>query len=500
MGHGRYGERMTSRTPQQATTDDWAALAGIRPLHARVAEYLRQGLRRGVYPLNRPLPPSRVLSEQLGVSRTTVQTALQQLVDERLIVSRPRSGMYPVAATVVEETPCAPVDWNQLLYQVAPEVPQLVEPDHARYPFPFLSGQIEPAAFPTRSWLKAVNQAMSGKNLRVALGDPREGDDPELVAALIEEVLALRGVHVGPEEVMITVGTQQGLNLIRRALLGPGVKVAMENPGYVDAQNIFAASGAQLQYMAVDRSGAVAEDAVDAHVVFLTPSSHHPTSVALSPERRGRFLTLADEQDAVIIEDDYDAEIRLQGPPLAPMKSVDRSGRVVYLGTFSKYLAPGLRMGYVVAEPELIAQLRRFRHYATKAPSPMLQRSLALFIRSGDYARQLRGYRVRARSKFDHFAEAVGEYLPEFADQLTVPQMNMWLRMPGSGHADPDARDAAAWAQRARSRGVLVTPGSLYYAPGTVARTDELRVGLASIPEARIAAGVRALGCAGSQS
>ena len=100
---------------------------------------------------------------------------------------------------------------------------------------------------------------------------------------------------------------------------------------------------------------------------------------------------------------------------------------------------------------------------------------------------------MRARSKFDHFAEAVGEYLPEFADQLAVPQMNMWLRMPGSGHADPDARDAAAWAQRARSRGVLVTPGSLYYAPGTVARTDELRVGLASIPEARIVAEFRHL-------
>lgn len=264
----------------------------------------------------------------------------------------------------------------------------------------------------------------------------------------------------------------------------------MENPGYVDAQHAFAGAGAQMEYMTVDEFGASPKGSVGAHVVYLTPSSHHPTSVALSPKRRRRFLSLADEQDAVIIEVDYDAEIRLQGPPLAPMKSVDRSGRVVYLGTFSKYLAPGLRMGYVVAEPELIAQLRRFRHYATKAPSPMLQRSLALFIRSGDYARQLRGYRVRARSKFDHFAEAVGEYLPGFADQLTVPQMNMWLRMPG-GEGAGDGEDAAAWSQRARSRGVLVTPGSLYYAPGTEARTDELRVGLASIPEARTATGVR---------
>ena len=101
-----------------------------------------------------------------------------------------------------------------------------------------------------------------------------------------------------------------------------------------------------MEYMTVDEFGASPKGSVGAHVVYLTPSSHHPTSVALSPQRRRRFLSLADEQDAVIIEVDYDAEIRLQGPPLAPMKSVDRSGRVVYLGTFSKYLAPGLRMGY----------------------------------------------------------------------------------------------------------------------------------------------------------
>ncbi|WP_417287708.1 PLP-dependent aminotransferase family protein [Corynebacterium variabile] len=483
-----------------SATDDWSSLAGITPLHARVAEYLRRGLRRGEYPLNRPMPPSRVLAEQLGISRTTVQTALQTLLDEQVIVSRPRSGMYPVESAAVAESVASPVDWNQLFYKVAPPVPQIVEPDHSRYPFPFLSGQIEQAAFPTRSWLKAVNQAMSGKNLRVALGDPRDGDDQELVSALIEEVLALRGVHATPDEVMITVGTQQGLHLLTRALLGPGVQVAMENPGYVDAEHVFSSSGARMQYMAVDGAGASPDDAAGAHVIYLTPSSHHPTSVTLSPERRQRFLALAEAQDAILIEDDYDAEIRLQGPPLAPMKSLDQSGRVVYLGTFSKYLAPGLRMGYVVAVPELIAQLRSFRHYATKAPSPMLQRSLALFIRSGDYARQLRSYRVKSRAKFTRFAEAVGEYLPEFADQLTVPQMNMWLRMPErlDGGAAPEAVvGAEEWSQHARARGVLVTPGSMYYAPGTTVRDDELRVGLASIPEARIAAGVRALGCAG---
>ncbi|MGP9723314.1 MocR-like pyridoxine biosynthesis transcription factor PdxR [Corynebacterium sp. AOP40-9SA-29] len=472
-------------------TDDWAALADVTPLHARVSAFLRLGLHRGDYPDNRALPSSRQLAEQLGVSRTTVQTALQQLVDYQQITAKPRSGMYPAGSPAEAETAAAAscVDWDEMFYRDAPPVPQIVEPDHRRYPFPFLSGQVEENTFPTRSWLKAVNVAMSGRNLRVALGDPRDGDDPLLVKALIEEVLAPRGVHASPDEVMITAGTQQGLSLLRSALLGPGVRVAVENPGYVDAHQVFATSGARMQYMRVDREGAVPQDAAGAHLIYLTPSSHHPTSVALSPERRRRFLALAESSDAVIVEDDYDAEIRLQGSPLAPMKSIDRSGRVVYLGTFSKYLAPGLRMGYVVAAPELISALRRFRHFTTKTPSPMLQRSLALFVRSGDYARQLRSYRLRVRSKYEQFREAVDTYLPDMAGQLVVPQMNLWMH-------DPDGGDTAPWATRARGRGVLVSPGELYYAPGRTVRHDEMRVGLASIPEVRIATGVRELAAA----
>lgn len=484
-------------------TDDWAALAHVTPLHARVGAFLRQGLLRGDYPLNRALPSSRQLAEQLGVSRTTVQTALERLVDDRLITAKPRSGMYPATAPTLPPpapgraaaddpgtTPAAScVDWDELFYRDAPPVTRIVVPDQRRYPFPFMSGQVEENTFPTRSWLKAVNAAMSGRNLHVALGDPREGDDPMLVNALIEEVLAPRGLRAGPDEVMITAGTQQSLSLLSLALLGPGVRVAFENPGYVDAYQVFAASGARMQHMRVDREGAVAHDAAGAHLVYLTPSSHHPTSVALSPERRRRFLALAESSDAVVVEDDYDAEIRLQGPPLAPMKSIDRSGRVVYLGTFSKYLAPGLRMGYVVAAPELIAALRRFRHFSTKTPSPMLQRSLALFVRSGDYARQLRSYRLRVRSKYEQFREAVGTYLPDMAGQLVVPQMNMWMH-------DPQGADTADWSVRARGRGVLVSPGELYYAPGAVVRRDEVRVGLASIPEVRIATGVRELAAA----
>lgn len=144
-------------------------------------------------------------------------------------------------------------------------------------------------------------------------------------------------------------------------------------------------------------------------------------------------------------------------------------------------------MGYVVSAQELIRQLRRFRHFSTKTPSPMLQRSLALFIRSGDYARQLRSYRSRVRAKYERFSEAVATNLPDLSEQLVVPQMSMWLR-------HPSGQDATMWADRARTRGVLFSAGELYYAAGTQPRREMLRVGLASIPEARIAAGVRALG------
>lgn len=469
------------------SVDRWNSLAEVTPLHLRVSTFLLHGLNNGDYPRNRPLPSSRVLAEQLGVSRTTVQTALQNLVDDQKIVAHPRSGMYPVAVNLAQDVePVNPVDWREMFYRVPPPVPQNVEPDHARFPFPFLSGQIEPGAFPTRSWLKAVNTAMSGRNLRVSLGDPLDGDDPELVSALIEEVLALRGVHADASNILITVGAQQALSLLSSALLGPGIRLGCENPGYPDAQQLFASSGAHVQHLDVDSSGAIPEQSHGAQVVYLTPSSHHPTSVVLSPERRLRFLQIAREQGSVIIEDDYEAEIRLQGPPLAPMKSIDPDGRVIYLGTFSKYLAPGLRLGYIVGAADLIADLRRFRHYSTKAPSPMLQRSLAVFIRSGDYSRQLRSYRVRARSKFERLRESMDRFLPHMSDQLVVPQMNTWLRTVGG-------EDTSDWARRARERGVVVTPGKIFYAPGTSHRHDQLRVGLASIPEARISRGIEEL-------
>ena len=473
-----------------STADEWAELSSITPLHARVAEFIRRRIERGEYPTHRPLPPSRLLASQLGVSRTTVQTALQRLVDDHMVYSRPRSGMFPVAHQLeAEPVPSRGVDWDELLYRIAPPVPHIVDPRHGTYPFPFLSGQVEPRSFPTQSWLRAVGKAMSGPHLASSLGDPREGDDPELVQALIEEILRPRGVRAQADEVLITVGVQQGLHLIGRALVGPGVRVAMENPGYVDAHRVFRASGADIQLMDVDASGAQPSGADGAHVVYVTPTSQHPTSAVLTPGRRHQFLSHAEQQNMVIVEDDYDAEMRLEGPPLAPMKSLDHNGRVIYLGTFSKYLSPGLRIGYVVGHPQLIAQLRRFRYFATKTPSPMMQRALALFIRSGDYSRQLRSYRVRAQSKFERFAQCLSAELPECAPDLLGPRMNVWLPVPGA----PQRATGSRWAEYARSRGVLITPGALYYAPeGTIPDTA-VRIGLASIPTARIPTGVRAL-------
>lgn len=479
-----------------STADEWAELSSVSPLHARVSTFIRRRIERGEYPTHRPLPPSRLLATQLGVSRNTVQVALQTLMDEQLVYSRPRSGIFPVATNHTKESiPQRGVDWDELLYRIAPPVPQIVDPEHTEYPFPFLSGQVEARSFPTQSWLKAVGKAMSGPHLANSLGDPREGDDPQLISALIDEILLPRGVQATSDEVMITVGVQQGLFLVARALAGPGVRVAIENPGYVDAHRVFQATGAEIQLMNVDARGAQPGSAHGAHVAYVTPSSQHPTSVVLSPYRRHHFLEQAENDNMVIIEDDYDAEMRLEGPPLAPMKSLDQTGRVIYLGTFSKYLSPGLRIGFVVGHPELIDQLRRFRYFATKTPSPMMQRALALFIRSGDYARQLRSYRVRAQSKFEQFAQCLTRELPEFSNVLPGPRMNVWLPIPVEEHSlgglhKPTGRQ---WAERARQRGALITPGSWYYAPEGAVPDTEIRVGLASIPTARIGAGVRVL-------
>lgn len=473
------------------------------PLYRQVRAVLEDQLARGVYTANRPLPSTRYLSQALGVSRNTIALAYQELISSGLVESRPRSGLYPVTLPYgpgPQRISTAPtgsaVDWSQRLTKHRRDVPRLpvtrapAFPDWRDYPFPFISAQPELSSFPVRGWQRASVEALQTPHLHFSVRDAGDQDDPLLVEALRNEILPPRGVHAEADEVLVTSGAQQGLSLLADVLLSARSTVAVENPGYVDAWHISSRIGASVVPVPTDHWGAMLEDAPAFDAIYLTPSHHHPTNVTLSLPRRRLLLDLLAERDAFAVEDDYDSEFRFRGQPTPSLKSMDTQGRVVYIGSFSKFLSAGLRLGFVVAHRDVIAELRAERHHRAKHLPGHLQRALALFITSGEYHRTLRGQRRRLRSSWETLTNSVRRYLPlaDEADSFPPGGVSLW-------YTAPDGIDCKRWALQAREHGVLVADGSRYFFPGTW-RNNHLRIGFSSLRTDLVEPGIRALAAA----
>lgn len=471
----------------------WRDPASLEPLHVQVRRHIEHGLRSGAFPPHRALPSARHLCAVLGVSRTTVDAAFDELTALGLVVSKPRSGRYPAptrippAAAAGPRSPGGRPDWGShlLTRREAHLLEPTIEPDYTAFKYPFLPGQLEPRSFPSRAWLRSIAAALDGPHLAFSLRDSVDQDDPLLVQSICREILPPKGIVVDVDQVLVTNGAQQALSLISEVLLDRGRGVAFGDPGYVDAARIFARTGARLDLLPVDDDGIVPDFLGDVDLVYVTPSHHHPTNVTLHHSRREDLLERAALDDFLIVEDDFDSEVRFRGAPTLPMKSTDPEGRVVYVGTFSKFLAPGLRLGYVVADPMLIAELRDRRRYTTKHPAGHLQRSLALFIESGDFHRALRQHRVSLQRKWQTLDAALQEHLPWPVRQTSAGGLSFWV-------SGPEDFDASAMTVRARERGVLVSAGESYYLrPG--APRNSFRVGFNAIAQARIQPGVRLL-------
>lgn len=504
---------------QERGSAGWSIDDAAGPRYIQIRTALEQSLARGEFPLNRAIPSSRHLSSLFGVSRNTVSSALQELTAMGLLVSKPRSGLYPVAGTAAPPPlggiapvpilpvrterrggeaaigpqlpgtlrPAGEVDWDGHLLKAADPWGEksVSDPDYLDFPYPFLPGQIDPGSFPVRAWLRAVTRVFDPAHIRYGVYDAVDADDPLLVEALANQVLPAKGISAKPEQILITGGVQQALTLLSGALLDSGRTMAMESPGYIDAARIAHRTGAGIRFFPVDQGGVLPDYSSDFDLLYVTPSHQHPTNVTLRADRRHDMLRQAGIKDFLIIEDDFDSEIRYRGSPTPPLRATDRSGRVVYLGTFSKFLAPALRLGYVVAEPPLIEELRERRYLSNKHPSGSEQRALGLFIASGDYHQSLRKHRVELKRKWETVAKALEEHFPWSAGEPPSGGLSYWI-------TGPEDFDAGRMAARARELGVLVMPGSKYYLDQSGSR-NTFRLGLNSIPQARIVPGIRLL-------
>lgn len=433
------------------------------PLYRQLQRHLANAIDSGELRSGEPLPSSRALAVELGLSRNTVNVTYQELIAEGFVETLPRRG-HIIARDLQrhlrsrsDEDPREPIDWHEFLQKGDDTFGAISKPaGWSRVPYPFVVGQPDLDMFPTLAWNRALRNALGDDHAPASLNDLVDRDDELLLEALCRHVLPARGISAEPSEVLITIGSQHAIFLVGQALLRSGSVVGVEEPGYPDAKHIFRRAGADLVPLPVDDQGVVVPDSLDGfRAVFVTPSHQYPTNVTLAIGRRQLLLAEAQARDLFVIEDDYDSEFQYRTHPTPSLKALDEVGRVIHLGSFTKFLAPGLRMGYLVAEAPLIEHLRDLRRYMIRHPPGILQRALALMIESGDYSRSVRRVRKRLKAKWERMTEAVSTHLPWTVD-LPPGGVSVWL-------GGPETLDARSVTGTALARGVVVEPGDVCF-------------------------------------
>ncbi len=367
-------------------------LHGPGDLAARIYRSLLEGILEGRLRAGEQLPPSRQLALGLGVSRNTVATAYGRLTAEGFLVGRVGAGTFVSDAIPATGQPRSRNTGHGALtprpgwtFNPTPTSSQQKVP---RYDFRV--GLPDPTLFPFDTWRRLVSS-----ELRLNMNDPGTYAEPSghlgLRKAIARYVGYSRSIRADADDVLITNGTQQSLDLIARVLITPGDIVAVEEPGYPAARALFASLGARVVSTPVDGDGLVVDDLpTRARLVYTTPSHQFPLGTSMSLARRVGLLAWSERHGAAVVEDDYDSEFRFSARPLEPLHSLDTSGRVLYAGTFSKVLLPALRTGFLIVPATLRAPLRAAKQLSDGHGQVVTQAALAKFMDEGQLARHIR--------------------------------------------------------------------------------------------------------------
>ncbi len=422
-----------------------------RPRARDLAQQLRAAILEGRLKPGARLPSTRILADSLGCSRTLVSQVYEELVAEGYLEARRGSGTYVAAELPVlppaRATPEAPPPRWLVSFGEGVEGE---EDASCRVDFALTRQVVEPIA--RRSWVRMWKAVARQAPPRDA-GSP-EGD-LELREAIADYLRRARGLRCGPGDVVVTTGGVRAVDLVAHAVLRRGDPVAVEEPGYPAARRTLEDRGAAVLPVGVDEDGLRVKCLTSAPLmVYVTPAHQYPLGVRMSVARRAALLDWASRWDRLILEDDYDSELRFDGPPLPALAGMDRAGRVVYVGTFSKVLAPGLRVGYVVAPAWLRERLLRLRERSgDRVPWPV-QRALAAFLASGGFDRHVR----RVRRQYAERRAALREALQPASGLGRLQGMEAGLHAFLELGPGLDEQELAAVAQQRGVRVSLLRP------------------------------------------
>ncbi len=422
------------------------------PLHARIQRAIRQLILDGALGPGKPLPASRALAKSIGVSRDTIEAAYGQLHAEGFIERRVGSGSF--VAEVTEFAPGRRVHQRDaLLRNQAPNLSQrgqaMFESGGVREmlaPRPFAHGVPETRSFPLPLWERLERQVLKEAGTAALLhGDP-QGAEP-LRRAIADYVNLERGARATADRVLVLTSSQQAMTLCANMLLDPGDRIFIEDPAYYGARKAFDAAGLECVPVPVDRQGIQVEGIVaeprPVKAVFLTPSHQFPTGVTLTLDRRLALIDWAARHQAWIIEDDYDSEFRYAGKPTACVQGLDPHDRTIYIGTFTKSLFPGLRIGYVILPPHLVKPMTVARTLLDGHTASMAQLTLARFMEGGHFGAHVRTMRGIYADRLDVLVKLVGKHLHDFVEpRVPIGGLQMPCLLTG-GLQERAAIDAA---------------------------------------------------------
>ncbi|WP_197498303.1 MocR-like pyridoxine biosynthesis transcription factor PdxR [Cupriavidus gilardii] len=481
-------------------TDGSADKAGTH-MNRQVYQIIRQEILAGTIPAGCKLPASRMLAKEVGVSRNTVLYAYEQLLAEGYVTASTGSGTFVShtfpdhsalhkvgAANGTITVPAAQQNPNR--FALSRRGQHLVSHAGAsdRQWGAFMAGVPDVSLFPRAVWTRLLNKHWREPRPEL-LTYAHNGGYLPLRRVLAEHLRLARGVRCDAEQIIMTTGIHQAIDLIARLLADPGDKAWMEDPGYWGTRSLLSNSGVEPIPVPVDGEG-IAPDAATLQnpprFIFATPSHQYPLGTVMSLSRRRMLLEYARQRGVWIVEDDYDSEFRFEGRPLASLQGLDEHDRVIYMGTFSKTLFPGIRMGFMVLPKPLAPHFATGLSELFREGQLIQQAVLADFIEEGHYATHIRRMRLRYAQRQSLLREAIAERFG--ADWPTsTHEAGLHLVM----HLPPGADDLGI-SMAARTQGLSARPLSRYYCDETQARQG-LLMGYACVPEEEIGPAFRKL-------